>query len=173
MMNTQHPVTIQIAFVDADERKTDPFTVGEEARESVNGLRAQGYNVQPAYTGAQGGDVFQIVTEIGQHIIDNKELLVSLIGLSTPILSFLLNRYEKRVDKQEALVASRQQDSSISVVLTIDQVSIPVKAHNVDDNELLLHKFLGIKPELIRTVSLASKPEIRVKIESKEKRGRW
>jgi hypothetical protein len=173
IMNNQHPVVIQIAFVDADERKPDPFAVGEEARESVNGLRAQGYTVQPAYTGAQGGDVFQIATEIGQRIVENKELLISLIGLSTPILSFLLNRYEKRVDKREALVASGQQDSSISVIFTIDQASIPVEARDLDGNERLLQKLLGIKPELIHTVTPASKPEIRVEVGSNSKRGRW
>lgn len=173
MMNDQHLVTIQIAFVDADERKPDPFVVGEEARETVNGLRVQGYSVQPAYTGAQGGDVFQIAAEIGQRIVDNKELLISLIGLSTPILSFLLNRYEKRVDKQEALAASGQQDSSVSVIFTIDQVSISVEARDLDDDERLLHKLLEIKPELIHTVTPVSRPEIRVEIESKSKRGRW
>lgn len=118
--------TMHLAFVNADDRQPDPATVGEEARQSITALREQGYTVQPAYTGAKGGDVFTIAAQIGQSIVDNKELLISLISVATPILTFLLNRHEKRLDKDDRSVMSQQQEQSIDIYISINQAIVQV-----------------------------------------------
>ncbi|MCG8348165.1 MAG: hypothetical protein MI924_10355 [Chloroflexales bacterium] len=172
-MAKEQLVSIQLTFIDADERKPNPFIVREEARRSVDALRVHGYTIHPVYTGSQGGDVFQLVTQISQTIVENRELLVSLISLSMPILTFLLSRHEKRLDKQEASSISHQRDRSTSIIFVINQASAQVEAADLGDSERLLQKLLEEQPALISTVTPESQPEIRIRVSPGPKRGRW
>jgi hypothetical protein len=172
-MTEQPTFTIQLAFVDADKQQPDPATVGAVARQAVGDLRGQGYTVQPAYTGAKGGDVFTIAAQLGQNIVDNKELLIALIGMSTPILTFLLDRHEKRLDKEEQAAASSQQaQQSTNIYITINQATAQVEAADLDDNERLLRKLLDVQPDLIDTVTPESTPQIEVQVPPKPQRRR-
>lgn len=164
--------TMHLAFVNADDRQPDPATVGEEARQSITALREQGYTVQPAYTGAKGGDVFTIAAQIGQSIVDNKELLISLISVATPILTFLLNRHEKRLDKDDRSVMSQQQEQSIDIYISINQAIVQVDTADLDDNERLLRKLLAVQPDLIDTVTPETRPEIEVRVSRKQQHSR-
>jgi hypothetical protein len=167
-MTEQQTFTIHLAFVDADEQQPDPATVGETARQTVDDLRSQGYTVQPAYTGAKGGELFIIA-----GLISNKELLIALIGLATPILTFLLNRHEKRLDKEEQAAASSQQaQQSTNIFITINQATAQVETADLDDNERLLHKLLAAQPDLIDTVTPESTPQIEVQVPPKPQRRR-
>lgn len=171
-MTESQTFTIHLSFVNADDRQPDPATVGEEARQAVNDLREQGYTVQPAYTGAKGGDVFTIAVQIGQSIVDNKELLISLISVATPILTFLLNRHEKRLDKNDRSAVSQQQEQSIDIYISINQATVQVDTADLDDNEQLLRKLLEVQPDLIDTVTPETKPEIEVRVTRKQQRRR-
>jgi hypothetical protein len=175
-MTEQPTLSIQLAFVNADAQHPDPATVGEAARQAVGDLRSQGYTVQPAYTGAKGGDVFTIATQIGQNIVENKELLIALIGMSTPILTFLLDRHEKRLDKAEQAAASAQQQQqaqqSTNIYITINQATAQVETTDLDDNERLLRKLLDVQPDLIDTVTPESTPQIEVRVPPKPQRRR-
>lgn len=167
-MTEPQTFTIQLAFVDADEQQPDPATVGEVARQTITDLRNQDYTVQPAYTGAKGGNVFAIATQLGQHIVENKELLIALLGLATPILTVLLNRYEKRLDREEAAAVP----PSPPIFLTINHATVPVEAADLDDNGRLLHKLLAAQPDLIDTVTPESTPQIEVRVPRKPQRRR-
>jgi hypothetical protein len=172
-MTEPNTLSIQIAFVNADEQQPDPATVGEAARQAVGDLRRQGYAVQTAYTGAKGGDVFTIAAQLGQNIVDNKELLVSLISMARPILTFLLNRHEKRLEKEEQAAApTQQQQQSINIFITINQATAPVESADLDDNERLLRKLLDVQPDLIDTVTPQSTPQIEVRVPRKPPRRR-
>lgn len=172
-MTEPNTLSIQIAFVNADEQQPDPATVGEAARQAVGDLRRQGYTVQSAYTGAKGGDVFTIAAQLGQTIVENKELLIALIVTATPILTFLLDRHEKRLDKEEQAAASSQQaQQSTNIYITINQATAQVETTDLDDNERLLRKLLDVQPDLIETVTPESTPQIEVRVPRKPQRRR-
>jgi hypothetical protein len=170
----QPTVTIQLTFVDADEQQRDPATVGETARKTADDLRGKGYTVQPAYTGAKGGDVFTIAAQLGQNIVDNKELLEALLDLALPILTFLLGRQAERDDKEKQTAAPPQQtqQQSVNISITINQATAQVESADLDGNERLLRKLLAVQPDLIDTVTPQSTPHIEVHVPRKPQRRR-
>jgi hypothetical protein len=139
-MSDQQPLSIQLAFIDADQSRPDPAAVGAAAQQAAADLRGQGYTVLPAYSGAKGGDMFSIAIQLGQNIVDNKDLLIALIGLATPILGFLLNRYERQLDKKDT--SGMGQQHAPTFTLTINQATAAVEAADLTDNERLLNKLL-------------------------------
>src|SRR5437868_6408213 len=110
-MSELSTITIRLEFVSADDGRPDPVTTGTVTRQSVDYLRQQGYIIEPTYSGTKGGDIFTIASQLGQNIVDNKELLVALIGVVTPILTFLLDRREKRLetDEEQSTPPNQQQ----------------------------------------------------------------
>jgi hypothetical protein len=166
IMQEQTRNVIRLAFVSADTNNPDPAIVGEVARQTVTDLRGQGYTVRPARTGAKGGDVFTIAAQLGQNIVDNKELLIALLGLATPILTFLLDRIEQRLDREEQSTAlsPHTQEQSTNTYIIINQATAQVEADDLDDNDRLLRKLLAVQPDLIDTVTPESTLQIEVQV---------
>ena len=86
-------LTILLEIVPADASNPDPAALGDVARDTVDSLRQAGYDVKPAYTGTRGGNVFEIIRELAQHVQDNKELLTALFGTAVPIVQYLFKEH--------------------------------------------------------------------------------
>lgn len=171
-MSSLKTVTIRITFVSADEQQRDPATIGTIARHSIEELGQHGYTIQPAYSGTKGGEIFEIATQLGKNVVDNKELLIALIGVATPILTFLLDRQKKRLEMNEEQLAAlnREQQQSIQIYLTINETTTPIAPFDLEDNERLLRKLLEQQPNLAHTVTSETIPEIEVHVQSKPPR---
>ena len=162
--STPSTIAIGLAFLDADPQQPDPATTGVIARQAVGELQAEGYPIQPVYTGARGGEWFEIGRQLVQMIQDNKELLSALVSLATPIVSYFF----RRRDSQGR--ASQQTQAHVKVEVVIDGKPIEVGAEDTADVDRLVARLLHAQPNLVQTVTPTSTLRVRVHVPPSEKR---
>jgi hypothetical protein len=155
-------IAIGLAFLDADPQHPDPATTGAIARQAVGELQAEGYAIQPVFTGARGGEWFEIGRQLVQTIQDNKELLSALVSLATPIVSYFFRR---RASQGRA---SQQTQAPVKVEVAIDGKPIEVGAEDTADVDRLVARLLRAQPNLVQTVTPASTLHVRVHVPSRE-----
>jgi hypothetical protein len=162
---SEYPQTIAIGleFVDADPQHPDPATTGAVARLAVGELRAEGYPIQPAYTGARGGEWFEIGRQLSQLIQDNKELLSALVSLATPVVGYFF----RRRDSQGR--ASKQAQPHVKVEVVIDGKPIEVGSEDAGDVDRLVARLLRAQPNMVQTVTPASTLHVRVHVPPRER----
>lgn len=151
------PITIQLAFEEADPQHPDPASVDAVGRSAFNALRGQGYTIQPAYTGAKGAvPLYEIVMQAAQTVYDNREFLKTLLEQATEILLVLL-----------ALRKEREQPAAPpppEIIITIDNHSVTVQPGAPLSDQALLEQLLQAHPDLPATVTPASRVTITTRV---------
>lgn len=153
---------IQLQFVSRDPAYPDPAAISAYADLVIADLRSRGLTVQPVYTGAMGGDVYEVIRQLTEAVTTNKELLAAIIsGVVAPIVGALAER----------LKSSQQSVStpSVTVEVIVEQAQIEVTEPEITP-EALLRQLLAIDPELPAKISPDTKPIVRIRVTGK--RGR-
>jgi hypothetical protein len=140
-MNNTH---IQLTFAGTADQPLDPALVAAVARESVAELRAAGYTVEPAYTGARGSVPFDIILQLAQRLHEGQPLLTEVVKLITPIVAALLTTRRKPV-------AANQSPPQITVVVHLDHARVVVPIDKAQDDAWLLEQLLAADPALAKT----------------------
>lgn len=141
-MSSTQALNIRLCFQDADVSRRDPARVTTVALKSIEALEKAGYKVTPTYTGAKGGLLFEVVCGLAVSMYKNKDVLIALAGLATPIVTYFLNKKKSREEK----------DSPPSLVITINDAIRTIPIHGeMSDNQLLEHlmSFIPDLPEPI------------------------
>ena len=151
-------LTIQIEFVDSDPTQPDPATVSAFADEALADLRAHGIEPQPAYTGAMGGDVYEVVRQLAEGAVANKEIVLALItGVAAPIASALAERLKQRTATKPAMAPQPP------VIIIVEGTQVEVSEPEITADELL-RRLLAADPALMQKVSAATKPVVRARV---------
>jgi hypothetical protein len=131
---------------------------------ALESLRAAGYDARPAYTGAMGGDVLEVVRHLADAAQANKEVVAALIGLAAPVVTLLGEQLKRRTE------ARQQPPPQIVVIVEGAQVALP--AGPISDAELL-QRLLASDPNLPQHVTPQTRPTVRVELPAfKERRRR-
>lgn len=141
-------MNIQVAFLDADSSQPDPAQTSATARDAVRSLRADGYEVTPAYDGTLGGELFEIVRALADGAAANKNVVLALIaGVAAPIAG--------------ALAARLKEKPTATPAVTVSVAGVSAAAEpGISDGELL-RRLLAADPQLAQRVT----PDAAVRIE--------
>jgi hypothetical protein len=158
-------LTIQLAFAD-EQQQGDPATIATVTREGVTALREYGYDVTPVYTGAKGGDLFQIIQQIAPHIPSGTiAFLTVLFGVAKPIAETLKARLTPKPNEM-------QPSSTAKVTIIIDGGSMIFEASDAKTAAQLAERFAAEHPTIARLASERSKVQINVVVPSRSRRTR-
>ncbi|MEI8165723.1 MAG: hypothetical protein WCG26_05070 [Chloroflexales bacterium] len=156
-------LTIQIEFVDSDPTQPDPATVSAFADEALADLRAHGIEPQPAYTGTMGGDVYEVVRQLAEGAVANKEIILKLIiSVAAPIASALAERLKQRTAAKPATPPPPL------VIVIVEGAQAEVSEPEITSDELL-RRLLAADPALGQKVSTATKPVVRARVVGRRK----
>jgi hypothetical protein len=155
-------LAIGLEFVDADPQHPDPAITGVAARQAVGELRAEGYPIQPAYTGARGSEWFEVGRQLAQLIQDNKEFLSALVSLAIPIVSYFFRHRDAQAS------ASQHTPTQVKVEVVIDGKAIAVSSQDTEDVDQFMARLLLVQPNLVQTVTPASTLHVRVYVSRRE-----
>ncbi len=157
-MTTPPPITIRLAFVEADPQQPDPATVDALGRAAFNALRGQGYAVQPAYIGAKGiGALYDVAIQAAQTVYENRELLTGLVELATEILLVLVALRKEREKSDEGVPTE--------ITITIDNRSVTLPPEEIKSDQALLDRLLQEHPDLPQAVTPASQVMITTRVQ--------
>ncbi|PDW03441.1 hypothetical protein [Candidatus Viridilinea mediisalina] len=149
-------LTVQIEFCDADATQPDPVRVAALADAALATLRAQGFVPQPVYTGAMGGDLYEVVRQLAEGAAANKDVVLALItGVAAPIAGALAARLGQRAAAKPAAPAPA------AVVVIVEGVQVAVREPEITPDELL-QRLLATDPALASKVSPATRAVVRV-----------
>ncbi len=158
---TDH-LTVRLEFVSADPTRPDPASVSAVADAALADLRARGLVAQPVYTGAMGGDVYEIARQFAQGLADHKEVLLALIGLATPIVSALAERV-----KRPPPTPSPASPSSVTIIVQLGNAQAEVSDPAITPDELL-ERLLAVDPALAGQVTPTTPVVVQVMVERHE-----
>ncbi len=157
-MDTPQPITIRLAFIEADPQQPDPAGVDALGRAAFNALRGQGYAVQPAYTGAKGiGALYDVAIQAAQVTYENRELLTTLVERATEILLVLVALRKERGKSDESVPAE--------ITITIDNRSVTIQPEEVESDQALLERLLQEHPDLPQAVTPAGQVTITTRVQ--------
>lgn len=151
--------SVRLEFLDAQPQQPDPAETSAVARTVIGFLRASGYQVAPGYTGAMGGDVYELIQQAAQAVTSNKDMIIALIGLATPITTFLLGRHQQ--GEPAPSVELELELEGATVVLPVD--------HGLSDEQVLA-ELLDVDPQLLAKVKPQSQPIVRVRVPARSPR---
>lgn len=162
-------LTIQIEFTDSDPARPDPASVSAFTDEALADLRAQGIELQPAYTGAMGGDVYEIVRQLADGAAANKDVVLALItSVAAPIAGALAERLKQRASKPAATPAPAPS-APPPVIVIVEGAQAEVSESEIMSDELL-RRLLAADPALAEKVSTATKPVVRARVAARSRR---
>jgi hypothetical protein len=155
---------IQIELLNADPALPDPASVSAFADDIVADLRAQGIDLQPSYTGAMGGDVYELVRQLAEGAAANKELVLALItGVAAPIAGALAERLKQHAAKTPAAA------SPPPVIVIVEDAQADVSEPDIAPDELL-RRLLAADPGLAQRVSSSTRPIVRAGVSGRVRR---
>lgn len=97
---------------------------------------------------------FESLSSISQNIIENKELLIALAGVATPIVQYLLSKREKKVDTSKV--------TEVKIMIEIDHKQVVVTPEVALDDQKLLEALIVEHPEIRRTIKSDSRIKVKV-----------
>ncbi len=150
--------SILLEVVPEDEQESNPVVTGEVGRSIVNGLRQEGFVVEPVYTGQRGALalLFTVVTvlqsgalEAWTHI-DAIAALCTVFETTKPLL---------------ARVFKAQEKHPVKISVEIDGAPVSVEAADLQDAEaalILAKRFHTAHPAVKVTPQSQVKAKVRV-----------
>ncbi len=158
--------TVQLAFLPADPHTADPATINDLRLAVVAALQRDGYHVQAPYTGQRGGDVLDVLMHVAQQVRDNKEVLVALCGLVTPIITYLLREHDTRAANEPAA------SQPVKVSMVVDGATLNIEAPDAATAAELAKEFQAAHPQVAARVTLHSNVKVHVHVPAKRKQRR-
>jgi hypothetical protein len=158
MTESQQFIPIHLSFVEADLKNRDPAIVNVVAHEAITALRGGGYTVHPVYTGTRGPVPFDVIMQVAQRVQDNKEFLIELVKLATPIVAALIT-WHQAYKKNNS-----DKTPPLTVVVNIGSASVPILPDKVHDNAWLLEQLLRADPNLPTTITSESTLAVDVQV---------
>ena len=150
--------TVQIEFVDSDPTQPNPAAVSAFADDALADLRARGITPHPTYTGAMGGDVYEVVRQLADGAAANKDVVLALItGVAAPIASALAERLKQRTAAKPATPPPPP------VTIIVEGVQVEVVETEITPDELL-RRLLAVDPALAQKVSAETKLVVRARV---------
>lgn len=145
-MATSAALHIQISVEPAEEARIGAIALNMVSQDITDTIRAHGMTPKGVPTGAKGGDVIEVIRHIAQATYENKDLIIALSGVATPIVGYLLKRSEERQKKSN----DAQESDSIVVIVQTDQ---PVRHEisidrSLGEHDKLLARLLEIEDDL-------------------------
>jgi hypothetical protein len=157
-------LTIQIELLNADPAQPDPASLSAFAGDALADLRAQGIELQPSYTGAMGGDVYELVRQLAEGAAANKEVVLALItSVAAPIAGALAERLKQQAAKAPAA------SPPPSVVVLVEGAQANVSEPDIAPDELL-RRLLAADPGLAQNVSSSTRPIVRASVPGRARR---
>lgn len=165
---TSQTVKVFLELVPEDLQNPDPASIGAVAREIADNLRRDGYTINPAYTGQKGGNLFEVVQQLGQSIQSNKEFLTVLFGLATPIAQYLLKERDHRSEKEHTV----SENQSIKVTVAVDGASIAVETPDIESAAKLANVFRLTHPDIAVNTTIHSVVKVSGSVPQRQPRRR-
>jgi hypothetical protein len=157
-------LTVQIEFTDSNPAQPDPASVSAFADETLAELRVRGIEPQPAYTGAMGGDVYEIVRQLADGAAANKDVVLALItSVAAPIAGALAERLKQRAAAKPAAAPAPAAPQPPPVIVIVEGAQAEVSESEITPDELL-RRLLAADPALAQKVSPATKPVVRARV---------
>ncbi|OAN41708.1 hypothetical protein A6A03_18835 [Chloroflexus islandicus] len=152
---------VQLQFVSRDPAYPDPAAVSAYADLVIADLRSRGLTVQPVYTGAMGGDVYEVIRQLAEAVTTNKEILAAMIsGVLATIVSTLADRLKgSKLSSTTPPFTIEVNIEHVRTEMTVPEVAVPEI-----DPEALLRQLLAIDPELPAKISPDTKLNIKVRV---------
>jgi hypothetical protein len=176
---TSQPITLTLEVVPENPLDSDPALVDGVGRDTADGLRSEGYIVQPAYTGTRGGPLFEIYVFLSQTFAAawaNKEALiadvsglVTILSAAASVVKKARQAYEQRVGKDTA------QQYPISFTLDINGTSVPFAVADVagaEDFLKMAQRLQASHPSLQGTDPSRSKAGVKARVPKQPQRKR-
>lgn len=158
-------LTFQIEMFDADPERPDPASVSAFADAALADLQAQGFALQPCYTGTLGGGVYELMRLLAEGAAANKEIVLALItGVAAPIAGALAGRL-----KQQTAPTPDAPGPSVTVIVEGAEATVSEPDLTPD---ALLRRLLAADPTLAQKISPRTKPIVRVRVPHRGRRRR-
>ncbi len=154
----QEELTIELEFVPADERLPDPATESDVALSAVDALRREGYTVQSAYTGAKGGELFEVFRHLGTGFQDHETLVRALLQ----VVRILAGHVSRHRDKLMTPTQGDDEPDIVRIDITIDGASISVRAADAETAAQLADRFRTAQPQVVAQL----RPQSSVKVKA-------
>ncbi len=159
-------VTVQVEFVDSDPTRPDPARVSAFADQVLADLRSRGVVLQPVYTGAMGGDVYELIRQIAEGAAANKDILVEMIR---GIIALIVSVIAERVRQRDKASANPPAPAPPVVVIVVEGARIEVADPDISADELL-RRLLAADPQLAEKISPETKPVVQVRVAGRRDR---
>lgn len=166
-MNDAAAIRFRIEFVAAEPQRPDPAALGDEARAAVDALRAAGYDVQPAYTGAMGGaEFYEQLRALAEGGAAHPAIVLALItSVAAPIVSVL----GERLKKPSAPAAPATPPPPVIVIVGGARTAV----HNPQiTGDELLRQLLAADPTLAERATPQTEVVIRAAVPARPQRRR-
>ncbi|HEX2909782.1 MAG TPA: hypothetical protein VH186_03170 [Chloroflexia bacterium] len=161
---TEHDFTIQIVLVPEDPGQPGSSQVEEVEKSVMSSLRHDGYKVKPAKYWQRGGTLIELLVQVAQNAVNNKELLMALFGAAAPAAKYLLNEQQRRAAREKAPQAEQENDRPVTLIMELDGASIKLEAEDVESAEKIYEKFHAAHPEVASGVTAESKLKLTASI---------
>ncbi len=159
-------LAVQVEFVDSDPTRPDPARVSAFADQVLADLRSRGVVLQPVYTGAMGGDVYELIRQIAEGAAANKDILVEMIR---GIIALIVSVIAERVRQRDKASANPPTPAPPVVVIVVEDARIEVVDPDISADELL-HRLLAADPQLAEKISPETKPVVQVRVAGRRDR---
>lgn len=146
-MATSVALRIQVSVEATDQADIGAIALNILSQDIVDTIHAHGVTSKGVPNGEKGGEVIEVVRQIGQVVYANKDIIIALSSVAAPIVSYLLKRREERQKKSDG--ASKKSDSIVVIV----QTEQPVRREfaidrSLSEDDKLLARLLEMEADL-------------------------
>ena len=142
-MTTGTMLRVEVTVLAAEGQKVSQIALNLLSQDIGDALQRSGYQLKGVDNGEKSGELFEVIRVIAQATYENKDIIIALAGIATPIVSHLLKRREEKQKKSEPSAP----DYIVVVIPPTVRREIIIDA-TVDDETKLLAKLLDIESEL-------------------------
>lgn len=153
-------LTVHLTIVDADPTHPDPTAITHVAGGTADALRQAGVSVTPRYTGTRGGAAFEIIQQVADTLAANKDLLIALANLATPMVTFLLAQHRDRQQRQQ----SEDTSAAPTVIIKVGSAEQAITVEKQLSEDELLQQLLAMEPQLTAPVTPDTPIQIEVSV---------
>jgi hypothetical protein len=142
-MITETELRVKVRVLAAEGQKVSQIALSLLSQDISDELQRSGHHIKGVDNGEKSGELFEVIREIAKTTYDNKDIIIALVGITSPIVSHLLKRREESQKKSD----QNTPDSFIVVIPpTVRREIIIDRA--VGDETKLLAKLLDVESDL-------------------------
>src|SRR5689334_118700 len=92
--HTKLIVRVNVAGLDPQRASAMALTIATQGIDDA--LQSAGYVTREIYVGKKSAGALEVIKEIALMLYTNKDLIIALVGIATPITSHLLKKREEK-----------------------------------------------------------------------------